>query len=371
MRILVAPSPAIGHFVPLVPTAWAARAAGHDVLVAAAGPTLGACGQAGLPAFDAAPGLDLYQLILTHRHGSRIYAVASDLMADATVRVARQWRPDLVLSTPVHATGALVAGLLSVPLVRHGFGLSLGRKNAGIVVKALQPMFDRHGLRGPVPGPAAEVDPCPASMSRWPADGAWSVRYVPHGGGGALPDWLLEPPPAGRPRIGVSFGSLVPHVLGLGAMAGVIGAARELDVEMVLALGGADPAQLGPLPPNVHALSWVPLPALLPTCAAFVHHAGVGTTMNALVEGVPQFVLPQISDGFANAETVELRGVGIAGSAENAGAAFVAEALGRLLEEGSPFRRAAAEVRAEIAGMPPPSELAPRLADLAASFARA
>jgi UDP:flavonoid glycosyltransferase YjiC (YdhE family) len=364
VRILVTPSPAIGHFVPVVATAWAARAAGHDVLVAAAGPTVDACAHAGLPAFDAAPGLDLYELIRTHRHGPRIYAAASDQMADVTVRVARCWRPDLVLSTVVQATGPLVAGLLAVPFIRQGFGLSMGRRAAGVVVDGVQAMFERHGLRGPVPAPAAELDPCPATMARRPAIATtWSTRYVPYGGGGGLPSWLLEP--GDRPRIGVSVGTIVPHVVGLGSMAGLIDAAREMDVELVLALGGADPGQLGELPPNVRAMSWVPLPSLVPTCAAFVHHGGAGTTMNALLEGVPQLVLPQISDGFANAEAVVRRGVGISGDAETADAAFVVAALGRLLEDAE-IRRAVEEVRSEIARMPPPSELVPRFADLRA-----
>jgi UDP:flavonoid glycosyltransferase YjiC (YdhE family) len=365
VRLLVTPSPAMGHFVPVVATAWAARAAGHDVLVAAAGPTVDACAHAGLPAFDAAPGLDLHELIRTHRHGSRIYAAASDQMADVTVRVARDWRPDLVLSTPVQATGALVAGLLSVPLMRQGFGLSMGRKMAGVVVDGVRATFERHGLRGPAPDPAAELDPCPATMARRPpTTTTWSTRYIPYGGGGGLPGWLLEPP-GDRPRIGVSVGTLVPYVVGLGSLAGVIDAAREMDAELVLALGGADPGQLGALPPNVRAMSWLPLPSLVPTCAAFVHHGGAGTTMNALLEGVPQLVLPQISDGFANAEAVVRRGVGISGDADTADAAFVLVALRRLLEDGG-IRRAVDEVRSEIACMPPPSELVTRFADLRA-----
>jgi UDP:flavonoid glycosyltransferase YjiC (YdhE family) len=56
MRILFSTFPGLGHFFPLVPLAWAARTAGHEVLVATTSRALEACGQAGLPAVEAAPG---------------------------------------------------------------------------------------------------------------------------------------------------------------------------------------------------------------------------------------------------------------------------------------------------------------------------
>src|SRR5213595_2083268 len=60
MRLLFSTFPGLGHFFPIVPLAWAARAAGHETLIVTAGPALAAAGQAGLPAVDAAPGVDLW-----------------------------------------------------------------------------------------------------------------------------------------------------------------------------------------------------------------------------------------------------------------------------------------------------------------------
>ncbi|GAA3035986.1 hypothetical protein GCM10020000_11910 [Streptomyces olivoverticillatus] len=34
MRVLIIPSPVTTHFMPMIPLAWALRAAGHELLVA-------------------------------------------------------------------------------------------------------------------------------------------------------------------------------------------------------------------------------------------------------------------------------------------------------------------------------------------------
>ncbi|MDX2146196.1 MAG: glycosyltransferase [Planctomycetota bacterium] len=47
---------------------------------------------------------------------------------------------------------------------------------------------------------------------------------------------------------------------------------------------------------------YVPLAALLPRCAALVHHGGIGTTARGFGAGVPQVVCPMAFDQFDNAE---------------------------------------------------------------------
>jgi rhamnosyltransferase subunit B len=46
------------------------------------------------------------------------------------------------------------------------------------------------------------------------------------------------------------------------------------------------------LPPTVHHETFAPLSRVLPQCAAFVHHAGIGTLAQALAAGVPQLTMP-------------------------------------------------------------------------------
>lgn len=403
MRILFTTFVGLGHFFPLVPLAWAARAAGHDVLFVSAGPPVEACARAGLPAVDAAPGLDLMQMMRGRREAwarqglpegaspfaqdplsrpewrPRIAARLAEVggrMLDGTVDAARAWRPDLVVHTPLEAAGPVAAAILGVPRVLHGLGPAALRPGArggvqdmaSLISEALRPAAERHGWAGPVPAPAAAVDICPPSMrpEGGAADGvAWTARYIPYNGGGALPGWLLESAP--RPRLCLTLGTVLPGVAGVasGPLGAVLQAVRDLPVDVVLALGGADASALGELPSNVFAIGWLPLSALVPTCAAVVHHGGAGTTMNALVAGVPQLVLPHTADQPENAAAVEARGAGAMLRLDEATPQAVSERLHRLLEDPG-CREAARQVSREIAALPAPADLVPRLADLVA-----
>lgn len=65
-----------------------------------------------------------------------------------------------------------------------------------------------------------------------------------------------------------------------------------------------------PLPPGVAHFDYAPLSAVLPRCAALVHHGGIGTTAAALAAGVPQVVVPFSHDQPDNAHRVVELGVG-------------------------------------------------------------
>jgi UDP:flavonoid glycosyltransferase YjiC (YdhE family) len=93
-----------------------------------------------------------------------------------------------------------------------------------------------------------------------------------------------------------------------------------------------------------------------------IHHGGSGSMMAALAAGVPQLVLPFVGDEFGNARAVVERGVGIDIDIDRE---RVTPAVVQRLIEDESLRTTAAEVRAEVAAMPSPADLVPRLADLA------
>ena len=64
------------------------------------------------------------------------------------------------------------------------------------------------------------------------------------------------------------------------------------------------------LPPGVVHFSFVPLTLLLPRCAAFVNHGGVGSMSQAFAAGIPQVIMPMAHDQFDNASRVKRLGVG-------------------------------------------------------------
>jgi len=64
------------------------------------------------------------------------------------------------------------------------------------------------------------------------------------------------------------------------------------------------------LPPGVIHVDYAPFGALLPKCAAVVHHGGIGTTSQALASGCPQLIMPMAHDQPDNASRVKKLGCG-------------------------------------------------------------
>lgn len=126
-----------------------------------------------------------------------------------------------------------------------------------------------------------------------------------HGFGRMFPDGIgFEPGPFERPprpliylTLGTAFGTA--EVL----TTAIRGLAR-LDAHVVVAAGRVRPEDLGELPADVTVRAWVPQADVVAHADLVVHHGGSGTTLGALAEGVPQLVLPQGADQFANAEAL-------------------------------------------------------------------
>jgi UDP:flavonoid glycosyltransferase YjiC (YdhE family) len=104
------------------------------------------------------------------------------------------------------------------------------------------------------------------------------------------------------------------------------------------------------LPPNVIHVHYAPFSQLLPRCAAFVHHAGIGSTAQALAAGVPQLLTPFTHDQPDNSARVVKLGCGVIVKPSKYTGARVAAALAKLIDD---VRVAAAcrDVRARFAGV--------------------
>lgn len=369
MRVLFMPAPAVGHVFPMVPLAWAFRAAGHDVICVTGGDGL-AVAHAGIPVLDSLPGRttrDLYEqfcqdlpdlfepaqgnpVVALNERKPRIVA-AWDPYVDAHVAMAERVSPDLVIYDPIFGVGPLVAAKLGIPVVALGFticryGPELLRDLPAAVA------FRRHGLD--VPEAIQTIDLAPPSLVERPPS-ALRMRYVPYNGGAVLPDWVLTQPR--RPRVAVSFGSLE-QAHGSGSLARLAAAAVDVDAEFVIASGEPNTLAPGELPPNVRIVGWVPLNALLPTCAAAIHHGGSGSALTCCALGVPQMALPEgLTDASAEAELLRVRGAAMVLDGDELDAA----ALRELLTDDE-RRRVACELEAEMAALPSPAELVPELA---------
>ncbi len=64
------------------------------------------------------------------------------------------------------------------------------------------------------------------------------------------------------------------------------------------------------LPATILHVPFAPLSLLLPRCAAFVHHGGIGSAAQAMGAGIPQLIRPQAHDQFDNAMRIVEQGIG-------------------------------------------------------------
>ncbi|HEX5406960.1 MAG TPA: nucleotide disphospho-sugar-binding domain-containing protein [Pseudonocardiaceae bacterium] len=121
MRVLITSSPGLGHVFPTVSTAWALRAAGHDVILATGGHH-DLAAHAGLQVVDTAPGVD-----------SRGLTVPADFVVTLGGAPAADFGPlpDNVRLVEWVPLGALLAA--STAAIHHGgAGTTLTALNAGL-----------------------------------------------------------------------------------------------------------------------------------------------------------------------------------------------------------------------------------------------
>lgn len=365
--------PAFGHVYPVMPLAEAARAAGARVQVAVGKPF---DGNLPLPTV-AGTDVDPTRIQVPALTRERFPAVADDMgtrwvpayfgvmhALPAVAALRRAWRddrPDLVVYDPANPGAAVVADEWGIPSALFG------------VFHYFPPILDlpavtRRALDRPdadpwAPLPRAErprpyIDPVPAALQVGPvADhpDVIPVRTVPWEDPRTAPARLPHRMP-GRPLIYVTLGTVVGTAELLREI--LLEAARVGDV---IASAGptTDPALLGDLPGNVAVHRFVPTRTVMRAADLVVHHGGMGTTLAAAAHGVPQLVLPQFGDQFANADAVVRAGIGAALVGPRADGA-VADALATLRVDVD-AKDAARAVASGIAAAPGPDRVAEEL----------
>ena len=211
------------------------------------------------------------------------------------------------------------------------------------------------------------VDQHPASL-RTAADlHHVPMRYVPYGGPAVVPKWLCEPPT--RPRVALTMGlSLTDHDGGYAlSVQDALDALSDLDIELVATIPDAERAKLLRIPANARLVPYVPLQALVPTCAVVINHAGFGTVLSTALHAVPQLVVPWDFDAPALARRIAEQGSALSIRADLATGPAVRESVQRLLAEPG-FTDSARRLRHEIDAMPSPNQVVAQLEQLAAKY---
>ncbi|MFJ7075526.1 activator-dependent family glycosyltransferase [Streptomyces sp. NPDC098781] len=419
MRVLFVCYPEKTHFLAMAPLAWALRTAGHEVCFASQPKFVPEITRAGLTAVPVGSNRDLWQIMsrdpdwiddgvagwpepygaadedesaVTWERLHSGYAVQVTrwhkitnvpLMAEL-VEFAQHFKPDVVLWEPTTYAASVAA---------EACGAAHGRVLFDVDVFAVT---REHFLRLKAERPEERTsDPMAQWLSAYARKygtefsedlitGQFSVnmmppflqseadltylpvRYTPYGGASVVPDWLWARPE--RPRVAMTTGLSgreygTEHAVGPRA---VVDALAGLDVELVATVSEATRRELGAVPDNVRLVDFVPMQPLLATCSAIVHHGGFGSLCTALLQGVPQLLLPYDRDEPVLAERLAARGGALALDAEKATAEAVRDLLSRLLTEPS-YARAAEALRQEVSAYPGPHELVGELERLAGS----
>jgi len=356
VRVLITTNAAVGHLLPMVPTAFALGAAGHQVRVAC---------PASFTPFAERCGLDVMscpEVAITSTvpppppaddiRGRLTWAVTqswpsdSRPWVDALLSAARQWQPDVVVVEPVEHAGRVVAAALGVPLVVHGWGFTLP---ASVDERAAAGLADLYARLNATPvRPRLRVD---LGLSRLQASDTPAVqryRYVPW----SVPGEELPPRNPNQPRVLVSLGTYAAS----GAAKEIRHAAQavvQLGLEAVVVLGNSDRGAIDSFPPDATVVHWTDMPAAIASSDLVVHHGGAGTSWATLAAGRPAVVMPQGADQFDNAGL--LAAAGAARVVE--GATDLAATIGAALRDRS-LAEGAQEVSAENAQLPDPHLLA-------------
>ncbi|MEE1821169.1 glycosyltransferase [Streptomyces sp. BE20] len=376
VRILFTGPGAPTHQFPMVPTAQALRAAGHEILFAVPKPLEPIRG-AGFPIVEIGDGRSLKDSFEAFEgetmrfarpemtqdeileRAAAAFAHASRSTVDDLLATADGWGADLLVHDSCLASAQLVGAKLGIPTALQNFGVISGLSLAARLAGHFTDVYEAYGVAAPAESTALNV--VPASLGG--DSGGLRMRYLPFNGGGAVPAGLLRR--SVRPRVAVTLGTVVTEVDGVHAIARLIEAAASVDAEFLLAVGGADLSDLGTLPDNVRPLPWTPLAELLRVCDAVIHHGGSGSTLTGMQAGVPQLILPQGADSFAVADALAATGAGLRSASGDVDAALLA----RLVADPE-LRAGALRLRAENDALPTPAAVVPEIEALVTAAAR-
>jgi UDP:flavonoid glycosyltransferase YjiC (YdhE family) len=383
---MVSTGPSYGLYCPVVPLAWALRAAGHEVVVAAPETIAAAVNGSGLSFIPTYGPMHMAEVMAHDRQGNRIIFATQEpqMLQQAGQGFGRlaarvlpgmldaidKWQPDVIVAEPHAYSAGVAAAVRGIPFVEHGVGLGYFREMDKWGAAELGPELEDLGLTE-LPEPDLVLEPCPSSLlasSMSPGTRATPtlpMRYVQYDPPATVPPWVFAR--RDRPRLLLTLGTVAPAAGGARVLKELVNTLPSLGMELLVAVANDVVPQLGPLPDAVLAAGFLPLASVLPSCDLIVHHCGGGSTMAAIVAGLPQLLVPQpiVAEQYDSARRVTAYGAALQLVQQPIDPAAVVENCRALLEDGS-FRVKAQELRAQVNEMPSPADLVSRIEDLAA-----
>ncbi|WP_030997639.1 nucleotide disphospho-sugar-binding domain-containing protein [Streptomyces sp. NRRL F-5630] len=379
MRILFVTSVSSSHLAPMVPLAWALRAAGHDVRVACDADTAPGALALGLAVVRVStdggfarrhrenvrgvPGEPYYR---EKDALTRMFAENALAMLGGLAALIDHWQPHAVVHEPVAFAAEAVAAARGIPALRHLWGPDVFGTPHGAWLRERARELVTAEVPGSVWPPSARelvVDPCPAPMQRLGPGEKVPIRFVPVDRPGTVPTWLLDLPE--EERICVTWGTFTDGVPGGHPLMRAVRGLSRPGTEVVLVARPEDLARLGELPAKVRTVSGVPLHAVLPSCTAVVHHGGANTALGAVARGLPQLVVSDTFERALNGGRLAEAGVGLHLGSQDADPDAV-EAAAQQLVTDDRYARAAAALQGQALTRPSPAQIASGFEELVA-----
>jgi UDP:flavonoid glycosyltransferase YjiC (YdhE family) len=383
LRILFTFPGGSGHFLPMVPVARAAAAAGHGVAFACQAAMVTEVDAAGFRAFDAGgasllgPGVRQPLLMPHAEDEDRAVRVAKGAARDrerasAVLVLGREWRPDALVCDEADFGPVVAAERLGIPHATVQATASGSVRPSGVVAQQADELRREHGLPA---DPGLEMlhrylvlAPFPPSFrdpGLPPPPTVHALRHV-------SPDVPLDQSAPARfaavpdgETVYVTLGTIFNQESG-DLFERIVRGVRDLPVNVVVTVGRAlDPGVLGPQPPNVRVERYIPQAELLPHCSMVVSHGGSGSVTGALAQGLPMVVIPIGADQPRNADRCKALHLARVVPAREATAGGVRAAVSDVLADPT-YRVNAGQMRDEIAALPGPDHAVTLLESLAA-----
>ncbi|MHB8624865.1 MAG: glycosyltransferase [Aggregatilineales bacterium] len=271
---------------------------------------------------------------------------------------AERGKPDAIVSDPFLTAAAIAAEVLNVPLIVAGWPAGqpldedrlfavqaeLGR----ISQERIRRLLDRFGVRGvnfssgatpSVQSPLLHL----SYFSRvWYQSDSEFLPQTQFVGGIASPakddppDWLAAIP-VNAPLALITLGSTFTGDLGFFSWAAQSAARLGLIPLVVVGSNPIEPdkkaALKAALPAGTRLLTWIDYDQVFPRLRVIVHHGGMGTTHRAIVQGLPQVVVPHAADQRGQARRVAQAKIGLNLSAHDVQSGQLLPAIRAVLTE--------------------------------------
>lgn len=389
MRVLLTTQPGYGHFRPLLPLAHALVAAGHEVRVGTSASYAAVVEREGLT--PAAVGLDWLHGIdstippelqpppeantLETYFAHKFVRMTAGRLATDVVALADRWRPDLIVRETTEYGGSLAAQVLGLPSAALQVA-SPTLMSDGVLAEvaiALDEVRPRLGS-APDPGLAALQDElvicfAPPALHdptfRLPAGlRSFHPGAAPYD---ASPPEAVAGLGAERPLVYATLGTVFNDpTYELPFFPSIQEGLLDVSVDLLMVVGpNVDPASLGAQRPGVRVLPYVQQRAVLDHAAVVICHGGYGTVLDSVDAAVPLVVVPFGADQHVNAADIQRLGIGIVIHEESLSPQAIRDAVGLLLDPGSPHRERIVALRDEWRALPGPTQAAESVIALA------